>query len=128
MASTTIDSQIFGILFSTDKMREIFSDKNMVQKWLDTEAALAKAQGELGIIPKEKADEINEKANAELLNLSQIGEYYKSSITIVPLLKEFKTVLSGNAGEYVHWGATSHDIVDTGLVLQMKEAYTVILE
>ncbi|MBP2657402.1 MAG: adenylosuccinate lyase, partial [Firmicutes bacterium] len=51
MASTTIDSQIFGILFSTDKMREIFSDKNMVQKWLDTEAALAKAQGELGIIP-----------------------------------------------------------------------------
>lgn len=128
MPSTTIDSEIFGCLFSTDKMREIFSDKNLAQKWLDTEAALAKAQGELGIIPKEKADEINAKAKAELLDIPQIGEYYKSSITIVPLLKTFKTVLEGDAGEYVHWGATSHDIVDTGLVLQMKEAYEVILE
>ncbi|MDF2566432.1 MAG: adenylosuccinate lyase, partial [Massilibacillus sp.] len=128
MASTTIDSQIFGVLFSTDKMREIFSDKNMVQKWLDTEAALAKAQGELGIIPKDKADEINAKANAELLNIPRIGESYKSSITIVPLLREFETVLANNAGEYVHWGATSQDIIDTGLVLQMKEAYANILE
>ncbi|MEN6411418.1 MAG: adenylosuccinate lyase [Veillonellales bacterium] len=128
MPSTTIDSQVFGCLFSTDKMRDIFSDKNIVQKWLDTEAALAKAQGELGVIPKGKADEINAKAKAELLNIPQIGEFYKSSITIVPLLKAFKAVLADDAGEYVHWGATSQDIVDTGLVLQMKEAYAVILE
>lgn len=128
MASTSIDSQIFGCLFSTDKMREIFSDLNIAQKWLDTEAALAKAQGEFGIIPKEKADIINQYAKAELLDLSQIGEFYKSSITIVPLLKVFKSVLPENAGEFVHWGATSQDIVDTGLILQMKEAYAVILE
>lgn len=128
MASTAIDSQIFGCLFSTEKMREVFSDKNVAQKWLDTEAALAKAQGELGIIPKEKADEINKKAKAELLDIPQIGEYYKSSITIVPLLKAFKVVLADNAGEYVHWGATSQDIVDTGLVLQMRDAYNVLLD
>ena len=128
MPSTTIDSEIVGCLFSTNRMREIFSDKNIVQKWLDTEAALAKAQGEFGIIPKDKADEINAKAKAELLNIPQIGEYFRSSITIVPLLKTFKTVLAGDAGEYVHWGATSQDIIDTGLVLQMKEAYAVILE
>lgn len=128
MPSTTIDSEIVGCLFSTNRMREIFSDKNVVQKWLDTEAALAKAQGEFGIIPKDKADEINAKAKAELLNIPQIGEYFRSSITIVPLLKTFKTVLAGDAGEYVHWGATSQDIIDTGLVLQMKEAYAVILE
>lgn len=48
MASTAVDSEIHGFLFSTDEMREIWSDKNWVQKWLDTEAALAKAQGELG--------------------------------------------------------------------------------
>lgn len=127
MASTTIDSEVFGYLFSTDKMRKIFSDQSLVQKWLDTEAALAKAQGELGVIPKDKADEINKKADVRLLNLSAIGENYKSSITIVPLLKEFKKVLDGNAGEYVHWGATSQDIVDTGLVLQMRDAYCIIL-
>ncbi|MDQ0202964.1 adenylosuccinate lyase [Pectinatus haikarae] len=127
MASTTIDSEVFGCLFSTDKMREIFSDRALVQKWLDTEAALAKAQGELGVIPKDKADKINANADANLIDLSAVGENYKSSITIVPLLKEFKKILPGNAGEYVHWGATSQDIVDTGLVLQMKDAYNVIL-
>lgn len=54
MGSSAIDSMIHGALFSTDEMREIFSDRSWVQKWLDTEAALAKAQGELGVIPKEK--------------------------------------------------------------------------
>lgn len=107
-------------------MRRIFSDTNLVQKWLDTEAALAKAQGQLGMIPQAAADEINAKAKAELLDLDAIGENYKSSITIVPLLKEFKKVLDNNAGEYVHWGATSQDIVDTGLILQIKEAHAVL--
>lgn len=128
MASTAIDSKVFGCLFSTDQMREVFSDKSLVQKWLDAEAALAKAQGELGVIPKEKADAINENANADLIDLSAVGENFKSSITIVPLLKEFKKILPDNAGEYVHWGATSQDIVDTGLVLQMRDAHKIILE
>ncbi len=127
MPSTAIDSQIHGCMFSTDEMREIFSDRAWVQKWLDTEAALAKAQGELGIIPKEKADTINEFAKAELLDIPSIGEFYKSSITIVPLLKAFKKVLPDNAGEFVHWGATSQDIVDTGIVLLQRDAYAVIL-
>ncbi|HBZ58579.1 MAG TPA: adenylosuccinate lyase, partial [Sutterella sp.] len=64
MTSTVIDSQIFGSLFSTDEMREVFSDRNWAQKWLDTEAALAKAQAELGVIPQEKADIINKYAKA----------------------------------------------------------------
>lgn len=127
MASTGIDSLIHGALFSTDEMREIFSDRSWVQKWLDTEAALAKAQGELGVIPQEKADIINQYANADLLDIPSIGEFYKSSITIVPLLKAFKAILPDNAGEFVHWGATSQDIVDTGLVLLQRDAYEVIL-
>ena len=127
MGSSAIDSMIHGALFSTDEMREIFSDRSWVQKWLDTEAALAKAQGELGVIPKEKADVINEYAKADLLDIPSIGEFYKSSITIVPLLKAFKAVLPNNAGEFVHWGATSQDIVDTGLVLLQRDAYDVIL-
>ena len=127
MPSTAVDSQIHGYMFSTDEMREIFSDKSWIQKQLDVEAALAKAQGELGVIPKDKADTINEYAKAELIDIPAVGEFYKSSITIVPLLKEFKKVLPDNAGEYVHWGATSQDIVDTGLVLLQRDAYDVIL-
>jgi adenylosuccinate lyase len=127
MGSTAIDSLALGHLFGTLEMREIFSDNNLVQKWLDTEAALAKAQGEIGMIPEEAADEINRKAKAELLDFARIGENYKSSITIVPLLKEFKKILNGSAGEYVHWGATSQDIVDTGLILRIREAHALIL-
>ena len=127
MTSTVIDSQIFGSLFSTDEMREVFSDRNWAQKWLDTEAALASAQASLGVIPQEKADIINKYAKAELLDIPMIGEYYKSSITIVPLLKAFKAVLPDNAGEFVHWGATSQDIVDTGIVLLQRDAYNIIL-
>ena len=115
MSSTVLDSRIFASMFSTAEMREVFSGRAWAQKWLDTEAALAKAQGELGVIPKEKADIINEYAKAELLDIDSIGEYIKSSITIVPLLKAFKAVLPDRAGEFVHWGATSQDIYDTGL-------------
>ena len=92
MPSTAIDSQIHGCMFSTDEMREILSDKAWVQKWLDTEAALAAAQAELGVIPKEKADIINQYAKAELIDIPSIGEYYKSSITIVPLLKALSLI------------------------------------
>lgn len=127
MPATVIDSQIHGSLFSTDEMRKIFSDESWVQKWLDTEAALATAQAEFGVIPQDKADIINKYAKAELIDIPSIGEYYKSSITIVPLLKAFKAILPDNAGEYVHWGATSQDIVDTGLVLLQRDAYNVIL-
>lgn len=127
MPSTAIDSQIHGCMFSTDEMREIWSDKSWAQKWLDTEAALAKAQGELGVIPQDKADTINKYAKAELLDIPSIGEFYKSSITIVPLLRAFKAVLPDHAGEFVHWGATSQDIVDTGMVLLQRDAYKVIL-
>ena len=127
MPSTAIDSQIHGCMFSTDEMRRIWSDQSWAQKWLDTEAALAKAQGELGVISQEKAELINKYAKAELLDIPSIGEFYKSSITIVPLLKAFKKVLPDNAGEFVHWGATSQDIVDTGMVLLQRDAYQVIL-
>jgi adenylosuccinate lyase len=126
MGSTAIDSLALAPLFGTPEMRGIFSDDNLVQKWLDTEAALAKAQGEIGMIPKEAADEINRKARADLLDFASIGENYKSSITIVPLLKEFKKVLDNDAGEYVHWGATSQDIVDTSLILRIREAHALI--
>lgn len=126
MASSSIDSKVFGILFAEEKMKKIFSDENRVQQWLDTEAALARAQAKLGMLKQEYADEITKKANVELLDLDAIGETYKSTITIVPLLKEFKKVLDNNAGEFVHWGATSQDIMDNGLILQMREAHMLL--
>ena len=128
MPSTAIDSQIHGCMFSTDEMRKTLSEtKPGFKNGLTPKPLFAKAQGELGIIPKDKADIIQKYAKAELLDIPSIGEFYKSSITIVPLLKAFKKVLPDNAGEFVHWGATSQDIVDTGIVLLEKDAYEIIL-
>lgn len=81
----------------------------------------------MGVIPKEKADIINQYAKAELIDIPSIGEGYKSSITMVPLLNAFKKILPEGAGEYVHWGATSQDIVDTGMVFLERDAFEVIL-
>lgn len=126
MASGTVDSRVFRVMFVSEDMRKIFSDENKVQKWLDTEAALARAQAKLGIIEPRRAEQITKFAKSELLDLDMIGEHYKSSITIVPLLKEFKKVFDDDSGEFVHWGATSQDIMDNGMVLQIREAMALI--
>lgn len=124
MASHVIDSILFKDQFGTERCRQIFSDENLVQKWLDVEAALAKAEGDLGIIPKEAAAEICKKARVELLDLHEMKKQIdKTYHPIVPLIRVFKSVCDDGAGEYIHWGATTQDIMDTGTVLQMKEAY-----
>ena len=64
MPSSLIDSAVFRDIFSTEAMRKVFSDENRVQKYLDFEAALARAQGRLGVIPREAAEEICRHCNA----------------------------------------------------------------
>ena len=124
MGAHVIDSLLFQDLFGTERMREIFSDQNMVQKWLDVEASLARVQSEMGIIPKEAAEEIIRKAKAELMDFTEMKKQVDiTGHPIVPLLRCLKDVCENNAGEYSHWGATTQDIMDTGMILQVREAY-----
>ena len=123
MGAYVIDSVLFRDQFSTEATRRIFSDEQTVQKWLDVEAALAKVQARLGIIPEAAAREIQAKAKVDLIDLVDLKkEMDRTSHPIVPLLRAMKKVCSGDAGEYIHWGATTQDIIDTGTVLQIKEA------
>jgi len=90
------------------RTRRIFSDENVVQKWLDVEAALAKVQAELGVIPEEAAAEIRRKSGIEYYDLDAMKqEMDRTSHPIVPLLSVIKDVCEGDAGEYVHWGTTT---------------------
>ena len=126
MSAYVIDSQIFKDQFSTSQTREIFDDKQTVQRWLDVEAALAKVQAKLGIIPQKAADEICAKCRVELIDLDELKrEMDRTSHPIVPLLRAMKKVCSGDAGEYIHWGATTQDIIDTGTILQIKDSLDV---
>lgn len=123
MSAYVIDSRLFKDQFGTEAMRRIFSDENVVQKWLDVEAALAKVQAELGVIPDGAAAEIRRKSGIEYYDLDAMKrEMDRTSHPIVPLLRAIKDVCEGDAGEYVHWGTTTQDIMDTGTVLQIREA------
>jgi adenylosuccinate lyase len=123
-----IDSPLFGDLFSTEEMRKLFSDETTVQKWLDVEAALARAEAKLGIIKQEHADEITRKARVELLDMAVMKEQLKHTFhPIMPLITCVKKICDPPAGEYFHWGATTQDIMDSGTVLQLKEANAVIV-
>lgn len=128
MASNVIDSILYRDDFSTKTMRDIFSDENRLQKWLDTEVALAKVQSQLNIIPKEAYIEIAKKGDFKLINPEEFREeLLRMGHPLMPLLKLFKKACDNNAGEYVHWGATTQDVLDTGMVLQIKDAYSVLL-
>ncbi|MGB6008199.1 adenylosuccinate lyase [Castellaniella sp.] len=118
-----MDSVLFRDQFGTPEMREIFSDESVVQRWLDVEAALARVQGRLGVIPAWAAEEIESKARVELIDLEELKrEMDRTAHPIVPLLRLMKRVCEKDAGEYIHWGATTQDIVDTGTVLQVRDA------
>ncbi len=127
MGAYVIDSKLFCDQFSTENTREIFSDEQTVQRWLDVEAALAHVQARHGIIPQQAAAEICAKARVELIDLTELKkEMDRTSHPIVPLLRAMKKVCSADAGEFIHWGATTQDIIDTGTILQIRDALVLI--
>lgn len=128
MGSHIIDSDIYGAGFAPAEIKAVFTDRNRVQKWFDVEAALAQAQADIGMIPREAAEEISRKADAELVDLKAIGAGISQiAHSLVPALRALEHLCEGDAGEYVHYGTTTQDIIDTGLVLQIKEAWDILL-
>ncbi|WP_172199702.1 adenylosuccinate lyase [Campylobacter sp. RM16188] len=124
---SVFDMVILQDSWSTSVMREIFCEKNRIQKWLDVESALAKAQAQLGIIPQEAACEISKKANYKFLDIDFIfNEFKKTKHPLVPTVRALEKACDKGLGEFVHFGVTTQDIIDTGLVLQFKEGLGII--
>ena len=117
---------LFGNAYGTEEMRSVWEESNMIQKWLDVEAAIADAQKELGILTPEIAERIMEFCDVNLLTPSLIARH-KAGVdhTMVAIMHAFKEVC-GPAGEMLHLGATTQDVLDTGLVLQVREACDLI--
>ena len=107
-------------------IRALFRQENRWQAWLDVEAALAEAQAELGIIPAAAAPAITAAARYELLDRARIDEgFARTGHTIVPLVWELSRVVGKEHGGWVHWGATTQNIVQTGDLLVMREAHRI---
>ena len=126
MASTVFDSAIFRDSFAPAAMRAIFSDQETVARYVEVEVALAQVEGRLGIIPKEAADAIKRLASAQQIDLAQLRQATNVvGYPIVGLVAQLAKQC-GEAGRYLHWGATTQDIMDTAVVLQLKAALAIV--
>ena len=109
-------------------VRALFTEAARFQSWLDVEAALAQAQAELGIIPASAAREIVTKAQLKYLDLAAVrAGLAKTGHPLVPLVWELDRACEGDAGGYVHWGATTQNITQTGQLLQVRRAHEIFL-
>lgn len=128
MAVSVFDMQSLQHLWGTEELRNIFSEENRVQKWLDFEAALAAAQAEMGIIPADAARDIAAHAQVSRIDIPAMSaEIRRIKHSLVPALKQLQAACSKAHGEWVHYGATTQDVVDTGVALQLKEFHAVAL-
>ncbi|MGN6361733.1 MAG: 3-carboxy-cis,cis-muconate cycloisomerase [Thermomicrobiales bacterium] len=110
------------LTFSTPTMTAIFSPESRVRHMLDFEAALARAEARAGVIPAEAATAIAAACQVKDFDLAALErEAAIAGTPAIPLVRMLTALVAGNAGRFVHWGATSQDAVDTALVLQMRE-------
>lgn len=112
--------------FSTPAMLAVWSDAATVRAMLDVEAALAQAEGEAGVIPAQAVAPIRAVCATATPDLDALGTAAASAGNLaIPLVKQLTAAVARydeHAARYVHWGATSQDIIDTGLMLQWRQA------
>ena len=127
MPSTYLDSAVFRDIFTTPAMRAVWSDENRVQKYLDFEAALARAQAKLKIIPQAACDEILKHCDAKEYDMAKLKEATERiGYPVLPVVQQLVKLCKDGLGEWSHWGATTQDITDTATVLQIKESLALI--
>jgi len=127
MAASIIDSIIFQGIFSSEPMRQVWSDENRTQKYLDIEAALARVQGRLGLIPQEAADEIASHCRREQIDMLKLRQQTERiGYPILGVVSQLNALCRDKLGEYCHWGATTQDITDTATVLQIREGLAIV--
>lgn len=110
-----------------ETFKDYFADESLWQSWLDVEAALALTQSELGMIPPDAGMQIAQKAQLSNLNLAQLRAEISHTMAPVYALSESLANAVGPAGAYVHWGATTQNIMETGRLLVLKRVQTRIL-
>ena len=109
-------------------IRDLFTREARWQAWLDVEAALARAEAELGMIPSDAAVEIADHCRLDLLDIENIeAGLAVTAHPLVPLIWELDRILGDEVGGYLHWGATTQNITQTGDILQLREAHRIVL-
>jgi 3-carboxy-cis,cis-muconate cycloisomerase len=128
--SAGTSNRLFDPLFTTDAMRAVFSDRGRLQGMLDFEAALARAEARAGVIPAAAVAPIEAQCRADAFDVEELAHGTapagNAAIPTVKALTALVARVDEDAARYVHWGATSQDAMDTGLVLQLRAALDLI--
>jgi 3-carboxy-cis,cis-muconate cycloisomerase len=127
MYASAFDSAVFRDIFSTEPMRRIFSDESRVQYYLDVEAALARVQGRLGVIPAEAAQEICRHCDVAAYDMALLKKQTERiGYPVLPVVQQLVGLCGNGLGEWCHWGATTQDITDTATILQIRDALLLV--
>jgi 3-carboxy-cis,cis-muconate cycloisomerase len=127
MTATALDSVIFRDIFTTPEMREVFSDERRTSYYLEIEAALARAQGRLGIIPDKAAREIERQCRIENIDLARLKQQTERvGYPILGVVQQIVDLCADGLGEWCHWGATTQDITDTAAIMQIRAALELV--
>ena len=127
MAVNPADSRIFGTLYGSDAMRAIWDERSFLQRMLDVEAALARVQARLEIIPAEAAEGIVAAAKVDNLKQDELAASVRNvGYPVVGLVKGLSRAAGEDAGRWTHWGATTQDIMDSAIVLQVRDGLAVV--
>jgi 3-carboxy-cis,cis-muconate cycloisomerase len=124
--ATPLDSTIFGPLFNDEEISSLLTDHAFVHALVEVELALARAEARVGVIPAKTAEQIA-KANADKVDITALAKgTVRSGFPIIALVQELRNQVGLDAAPFVHWGATTQDIMDTACVLQLRAAIEMI--
>src|SRR5215472_15750188 len=119
-------------LFGYDAVDELFTPAATVQRMLDFEAALARAESQAGVIPASHVEPIVNSCRVSLIDLDALArDAARAGNLIIPLIEQLSKRVAADdreAAKYVHWGATSQDVIDTALMLQLQRALSLIAD
>jgi 3-carboxy-cis,cis-muconate cycloisomerase len=128
--STSASDSLSARLFGEPAMNAAMSDSARLQGMLDFEAALARAEARCGLIPASAVEPISAACKLGLYDLAELGDAGRLAGNLaIPMVKALTAAVKANdaeAARFVHWGATSQDAIDTGLVLQLREAFDLL--
>jgi len=127
MPTSAIDSLVFRNMFGDREVRQIWSDEYRTQCYLDWEAALARAQAGLGLIPQDAATEINRVCKLENIDFSRLEEESLNiGYPVLDVVHQIGHLCRGDAGNWCHWGATTQDVTDSATVFQIRASFDII--
>jgi 3-carboxy-cis,cis-muconate cycloisomerase len=127
MPASPSDSRVFASLFNSPAMAEIFSDEGFVRRLLEVEGSLARVQGRLGVIPAGAAEQIASEAGTLVVDFDELRSgTERAGFPVIELVRQLRGHVGNDAADYVHWGGTTQDVMDTALVLQIRAALAIL--